>query len=186
MNSRTNTIKDITKLFNFLQPYCKAIYLGGSYTQTYIKNPHDIDFICFAYTELDRLRMILKLTQYQNIYKDEFQLNEDWIQTRSIEHEEHSYGSYIYKDMILLCGEKINFKFDILDKDRKEYINILKTTHLHNEKRLYQLYRGYLIIKKNSYELSSDEIEEINKLHDCTASAELKEKVLKLIEELEN
>ena len=129
--------------------------------------------------------MAFLLTVYISKHKEEFSSEEDWIQTRHREYEEHAYGSYVHKDMKLLCGRKVEFKFDILGKDRVEYIHILKNAKFKNKKRLYQLYRGYLIIKKNSYDLTSDEIEKLNLLHDNTADDNLRNKVLSLIDGLE-
>ena len=113
-------------VYKHLKPYCTAIYLGGSLTQKYINNPHDIDFICFSDNEMDRLKMNILLNSYISKHKSEFDEKDDFIQTRNREHEEHAYGSYVHKDMILLCGKEVEFNFDIINKDRKEYINILK------------------------------------------------------------
>lgn len=103
---------------------------------------------------------------------------------RNEESEEHAIGSYIYKDMQLLVGEKINFKFDILGKDKEEYISLLKSYKITNEKRYYQLYRGCLLVSKGNYNLTSDEINELNLLHDCIATDELKQKVINCIKSL--
>ena len=184
MDSRVINEK-ANKIFQILQPYCTAIYLGGSMTQSYINNPHDVDFICFADNEINRMKMVFLLRRYISKHKDEFSNEEDRIQTRHREYEEHAYGSYVHKDMQLLCGKPVEFKFDILGKDRKEYINILKNAKFKNPKRLYQLYRGYLIIKKNSYDLTSEEIKKINLLHDNIADDNLQHEVLSLINDLE-
>ena len=173
------------KMFQILQPYCTAIYLGGSITQSYINNPHDVDFICFADNEINRMKMTFLLRRYISKHQEEFSTEEDWIQTRHREYEEHAYGSYVHKDMQLLCGKEVEFKFDILGKDRAEYIKILKNAKFNNKKRLYQLYRGYLIVKKNSYDLTNDEIEKLNLLHDNIADDNLKNEVLSLINGLE-
>lgn len=173
-------------VYKHLKPYCTAIYLGGSLTQKYINNPHDIDFICFADNEMDRLKMNILLNSYISKHKSEFDEKDDFIQTRNREHEEHAYGSYVHKDMVLLCGKEVEFNFDIINKDRKEYINILKCARFINKKRLYQLYRGYLIVKKKSYYLDEEEINFINVLHDNKNITKSMEKyVLSLIENLE-
>jgi hypothetical protein len=175
-----NTILDTARaksqiIYEALQPYCKAIYLGGSYTQNYIEHPHDIDFICFASNELDRLRMLGKLRVYQTHHKNEFEENDDWIQTRRIDKEEHSYGSYVHKDMILLVGTPVTFTFDPINKDRQEYINILKKYISRNLsiKRYYQIYRGYLLASKQSYDLTEEEIQKLNVLHDAKTEEDL-------------
>lgn len=175
------------QVYDYLQPECKAIYLGGSVVESYIAEPHDIDIICFAKDEMSRLRMLTKLIRYQHANADLFALAEDWEQTRSIANEEHAYGSYIYHDMELLAGEPVNFKFDILGNDYNNYIDILKTSvkNITNIKRFYQLYRGALIVSKNSYDLTAEEINELNLLHNKSADEALIDKVRDLINRLE-
>lgn len=68
--------------------------------------------------------------------------------------------------MKLLVGEPVKFNFDILGKDRKEYIAILKNAKIINNKRLYQLYRGYLLVTKKTFNLTQEEKEILNLLHD--------------------
>ena len=63
MDSRVINEK-ANKIFQILQPYCTAIYLGGSMTQSYINNPHDVDFICFADNEINRMKMVFLLRRY--------------------------------------------------------------------------------------------------------------------------
>ena len=185
--SKEELILKAQKVYNSLQPECKAIYLGGSVVESYIAEPHDIDIICFAKNEMSRLRMLSKLVRYQKNNADLFALAEDWEQTRSIAHEEHAYGSYIYHDMELLAGEPVNFKFDILGNDYNNYIDILKTSviNITNIKRFYQLYRGALIVSKNSYDLTAEEISELNLLHNKNADEALINKVRDLIDRLE-
>ena len=92
----------INQIFSLLQPYCKSIYLGGSYTQKYINHPHDIDYICIAATIRDQLYLSIALQAIKYHYPQFNIQNEDWIQLRNEESEEHAIGSYIYKDMQLL------------------------------------------------------------------------------------
>lgn len=115
----------ITQLYSILQPYCIAIYLGGSYCEDIIENPHDIDFICFSKTPReanDIRRLIYRYSKVSPLPK-----NYDFIQLRNSQIEERAYGSYINKRMIKLIGEDINFEFDVIEKDRAEYLQILKT-----------------------------------------------------------
>ena len=159
------------EVYKALRPYCIAIYLGGSYCQEYIKNKGDVDFICFADKPVDmcHIRRLL----YFFFKKHECPENYDFIQVRTKQREEHAYGSYINKEMIKLVGEDIEFKFDVIDKDREEYkgilietINKLDSGKIRNQKRWYQILRGYYILKNNSYELSEEEIDILNKVHD--------------------
>lgn len=164
-------IKTAQAVYKALQPYCISIYLGGSYCQDFIKNKGDVDFICFADAPVDmcHIRRLL----YFYFKKNQVPENYDFIQVRTKQKEEHAYGSYINKEMIKLVGEDIEFKFDVIDKDREEYkkllieaIDKLNTGRIRNQKRWYQVIRGYYILKNNSYDLSKKEITALNKVHD--------------------
>ena len=168
-------VKNIKKfaedVYYALQPYCIAIYLGGSYCQDYIKNKGDVDFICFADKPVDmcHIRRLL----YFYFKKNECPKNYDFIQVRTKQREEHAYGSYINKEMIKLVGQDIPFEFDVIKKDREEYkkilieaINKLDIGKIRNQKRWYQIIRGYYILKNNSYDLSEEEKDILNKVHD--------------------
>ena len=164
-------IKTAKEVFEFLQPYCISIYLGGSYCQDFIKNKHDVDFICFADAPVNMCHIRRLLYFYAK--KHTVPENYDFIQVRTKRREEHAYGSYINKQMIKLVGEDIEFTFDVIDKDRNEYIDILEDTiakldvnKIRNQKRWYQVVRGYYILKNNSYDLNDEEKEIINKIHD--------------------
>ena len=105
--------------------------------------------------------------------KNECPKNYDFIQVRTKQREEHAYGSYINKEMIKLVGQDIPFEFDVIDKDREEYkkilieaINKLDIGKIRNQKRWYQIIRGYYILKNNSYDLSEEEKDILNKVHD--------------------
>ena len=58
-------------------------------------------------------------------------------------------------------------------------------TNITNIKRFYQLYRGALIVSKNSYDLTAEEISELNLLHNKSADETLINKVRDLINRLE-
>jgi hypothetical protein len=113
-------------VYNYLQPYCISIYLGGSICENIIENTHDIDFICFSDKPVDMCHIRLGLHFYQK--KHQLPENYDFLQVRTRQREERAYGSYINKKMIKLIGEDIEFNFDVINKDRKEYIKILQET----------------------------------------------------------
>ena len=94
--------------------------------------------------------------------------------------------------MIKLVGEDINFTFDVIDKDREEYKQILRETvekilsnKIRNQKRWYQILRGVYILINNSYELTEHQRKEINILHDLTPGWEvIRDKTIQLLETL--
>lgn len=168
----TNEIRTIAEeVFNYLQPYCIAIYLGGSMCDGIIDNTHDIDFICFSDKPIDmcHIRRLLYFYQQRHQLPD----YADFIQVRTKQREEHNYGSYINKRMIKIIGEDINFDFDVINTHREEYKQILiktidKLNHkkIRNQKRWYQVLRGYYIMKNNSYNVSDEERYILNIVHD--------------------
>lgn len=176
---------NIPDLYNYLQPECIAIYLGGSSCNKYINHPKDKDYICIGRTPFDVIRIKRKLDIYFKckIYDEH---GNDFLQVRCAQIEEHAYGSFINKLMIKLIGEDVKFKFDIINEDRDEYIDILKNTIVKlnegkiSRKRWYQVYMGISILMNDSYELNEEQIRKINVLHD-----ELDESQ-ELIDELRN
>lgn len=169
------TIEEIKAIANdvfaYLQPYCIAIYLGGSSCQDFIANKGDIDFICFSDKPVDMCHIRRLLYFYQK--KHELPKECDFIQVRNATNEERSYGSYINKEMVKLVGKDIEFKFDVVNSDREEYANVLIQTiekldsgKIRNQKRWYQVLRGYLILKKKTYRLNKQEKAMLNEVHD--------------------
>ena len=199
------------ELYEYLQPYCYAIYLGGSEVLGFINHPHDHDIILFTRDKnknhhiFIRTMMAMQLNTYlqkHNITNAVFdnllmhpQIKEDtldFIQIRSISTEERAYGSYINKLMIKLAGNNVDFLFDVIDTDRKEYINTLKQTieKLNdnnkplNPKRWYQVYTGLCIVLNKSYTFTEEQKKNINILHDMDDST--LEYRLQLQQEIQN
>ena len=166
-----------TEMFWIMQPYCVSIYLGGSICEGIINNPHDIDFICFV--DYPRHKHYLRMIIHKYIEKHQLSSQFDFIQIRVTNQEEHAYGSYINKKMILLVGRKLLFHFDVINLHRDEYkqilistINDLNNNKIQNKKRWYQVVRGFYILKNNSYALSEQEKEIINIIHDQSSGWE--------------
>ena len=81
--------------------------------------------------------------------------------------------------MVKLVGQTIKFEYDVIDKDREDYIKKLKSKILDltknrwkNQKRWYQILRGIYIIKNKSYKLTKEQAENINKFHDLNFKEE--------------
>lgn len=159
--------KDYSKLFQALQPECIAIYLGGSICQNYLETYHDIDFICFTTSDQAAARLKAKLTFINFLDKSLEESGQCWKQVRNINSDMPYIFSYIDRDMIWLCGQHLSFTYDLLGVGRPAYVKKIKSylRHLHNPKRYYHLYRGLLILQKNSYDLTEQEIVKLNMLH---------------------
>ena len=167
------TNEQLQELYNYLQPYCRAIYLGGSRVDKVIDNPHDVDYIFFFRHDLEWscADMHYALDQYKKVHPE---IKDDLTQFRSDSREQHIYWSYLNKLMILVAGEPINFQFDIIDQYRDIYIDILKKAAAsysnpeRNQKRWYHLLRGYYILQNHSYAVTDEQKEQINILHDLS------------------
>lgn len=125
----TRIIKNKAKyLYEKLQPYVIAIYLGGSSVDKYIKNKGDVDYIIFVRKASDKPIVQNLISFILGLKINEFNKvdNQDFMNIRTLEKEEKEYGSYINKMMVKLVGQTIKFEYDIIDKDREDYIKKLK------------------------------------------------------------
>lgn len=181
MSIKRNIKSIACNMYKKLQPYVIAIYLGGSSVDKYIKNKGDVDYIIFVRKASDKpivqnlINFILglKINEFNKVD------NQDFMNIRTLEKEEKEYGSYINKMMIKLVGQTIKFEYDVIDKDREDYIKKLKAKILDltknrwkNQKRWYQILRGIYIIKNKSYKLTKEQAENINKFHDLNFKEE--------------
>jgi len=178
------------KIFKELNGHCIAIYLGGSSTQKYLKHNGDIDFVFFVKSIKDStyVKTMLELLQKDKPYyfKKRFCVKQIEIVNDTNDYYKVEYWSYMYKDMILLAGEEINFTFEPLSKDKQQFVNYLKNSikDVTNKKHYYHYYRCYLLLKKQNYKLSRRQIKQLNLLHDSNADEKLIEKVKRKVEGL--
>lgn len=122
-------IKSIAcNMYDKLQPYVIAIYLGGSSVDKYIKNKGDVDYIIFVRKTSDKPIVQNLINSILGLKINEFNKvdNQDFMNIRTLEKEEKEYGSYINKMMVNLVGQTIKFEYDVIDKDREDYIKKLK------------------------------------------------------------
>jgi hypothetical protein len=95
--------------------------------------------------------------------------------------------------MIKVIGEDVCPKTDIIYEHRSEFIACLKEKadalicgKIKNQKRWYHLLRGAYILINNSYEVTQEQREEINRLHDLSEGWEcVRDKTIELIKSLE-
>lgn len=173
-------------IYETFQPLIKAIYLGGSGVSGFINNPHDVDFITFTDSKENLIKLNIFLKRYKKLHPDLFEDNECWVQIRLMNHTKLTYWSYLYSNMQLLIGEPNSFSFDPINNidTKNQYIKYLKEHYMYhiNKKRIYHFYRGYLLVTKGTYDLTEEEIENLNMLHD--QKPEDYEKIQKLQNEL--
>lgn len=181
-----------------LEPYCIAIYKGGSRVDPVINKPHDYDYICFVKqlqrnflaSELNKLGLSPRGSNKHKLRANKSPL--DFSQFRTYPYNQITWFSYLDILMEPVFGENICPKTDIIKTHRKEFIkalsdkaNELVTGKINNQKRWYHILRGIYILKNNSYEVTDVQREEINILHDLNYGWEsIKEKTIKLMIDL--
>jgi len=75
--------------------------------------------------------------------------------------------------MVKLAGEDMDLDYDVVGKDREEYVSILKAAvrkllDRMNQKRWYQVYIGLCMVENGSYDLTDEQKLNANMLHDMT------------------
>ena len=181
----------LDNIFQILEPYILSIEETGSYTLPYIKNPHDRDIIIITKTQRDRAAAV-------KLYKKSFSI-EERRQFKKENHIDIVFNSYpdIIDDRVYLYlthyikplegYEKMSIERPINTELYKsliarDYSEIKEWEDYKNYKIWYHFYTGLCIIKHNSYELTEEEKNNINILHDL--KAEENDKRLSLIEEI--
>lgn len=191
-------------------PEVAAIYLGGSCVDPVIDEKGDIDYIVFT-TKRSNFQRILNEYFFKGKFKRndiysphhsqllrvEYQINipddGDYSQIRDIRYKEKiNWFSYFDVLMIKVSGEDVCPKTDVIHEHRKEFIQALaekmddlNTGKMKNQKRWYHILRGAYILINKSYEVTPEQKEEINKLHDMEDDDDLiKIKTIKLINDL--
>lgn len=174
-----------------------AIILCGSKTLNYIVNSRDIDILIIA-ENMDKLHLwVESMRNNESIRRMRKELKEKYnisMMSGTIElfNTRLLYSSYI--PYTLLFG---NLDINLIDIRAKanEYKEVCKRRfeqcisdyekdrNLYHLKSFYHIYTGMCMIKNNYvYDLSEDEIVDINILHDC----EDEKKILPLVEQIRN
>lgn len=186
---------DIKNVYVLIKDICGAIYYGGSRVDPVIDNPHDYDYICFAKPlQLQNLRR--RLTQHNIAVAGSKQKHTstmlDFSQIRAYPYTQITWFSYLDSLMIKVVGEDVCPKTDIIKEHRQEFIDCLKIKaqalklgKIKNQKRWYHLLRGVYILMNNSYEVTPEQKQEINILHDQAEGYEqLIQKTADLVDKL--
>ena len=200
---------DVCALFDNLSNYCSAIYYGGSRVDPVINNPHDYDYILFAkplhkyglcqYLRKNHFREHLSAKCRQgcqnkitSIKISKEHPHYDLSQVRSVPYSKITWFSYLDPLMILVAGEDVCPKTDVIGEHRTAFLkclqekaNDLSAGIMRNSKRWYHILRGVYILINNSYEVTDQQRIEINILHDLSEGWEtVRDKTIKLLNEL--
>lgn len=199
---------NIETFYRSNQDVCVAIYAGGSRVDGVIDHPHDYDYISFAphlhrYSLLRRLyRAKLSTWKSQTRVKhgvakdvqEEAVPNEhkDFSQIRVPPYTQITWFSYLDPLMKLVAGEDVCPKTDVIYEHRQEFVACLQekaaqlmSGRLKNQKRWYHLLRGAYILINNSYEVTEEQKQEINTLHDLSDGWEIvRDKTIELVQSL--
>ena len=197
----------LKKNWSTLNKYCVAIYEGGSRVDPAINNPHDFDYISFAkkhcrnFVQQSLANLGLQIKgQWSRFEKLNTKQKEKWLskdhadfsQVRVIPYDSITWFSYLDILMIHIIGEDICPKTDVIYEHRAEFLaklkekmNDLLSGKMKNNKRWYHLLRGAYILLNNSYEVTSEQKQEINILHDLAEGWEqVRDKTIDILNNL--
>lgn len=189
-----NKTKEIVSGFD--KEYLKAVVITGSATYSFIENPHDIDIVAFTSNKapehpiryVHELRKELRSTfgervslisrTYESLKQGDYMTAADGSLVRKTYFSKMLLDTNIMikgtLDMILPEGQ-----FDIIDKDRAEFIASASTfidsdpmrraieKHGHT-KMIYQTLGGIYFIENGKYELTDEQKRNVNIAHDCS------------------
>lgn len=187
---------DLKLFYEMSKEYEPLMLLGGSCSSPYVKNKHDIDVIMlFSNREVTR-NWHREYVNNQTLIGLRMKLHNDYginiiSYSVDIENEMHEFS---YEKKAIIFGNKSGLIEHNIIEEAEQYKNACREkaskmlgwysekNDLYALKHMYHIYTGMCIIKNSSYELSEEEIENINILHDC----ENENSILTLVEEIRN
>lgn len=172
-------IQRLADFWALVKDYAFCLKITGSYLNPYIKVRHDIDIICVFETVEQRAAYIKYCLNNKEVMKIKNELKEEanltilmnlknsfWTDINS-----WKYGS----ENQILFGQETNYNKPILE-NKEAYLQMandsIEWRIIHYEetghviKTLYHILTGLYIIKNNSYELTEEQIQRINDIHD--------------------
>ena len=163
----------VQDFIELIKPYCLSIEETGSKVNPYIRNKHDTDLIAIVADEEEKSN-IIALTHYN--LQNKRQLRENKIDIK-IKIKEDNLSNTIFAYMSHFIQpiegyEKLTIEVPINELLIKQniinYIQYLKEKELnfYKQKSFYHIYTSICIMKHNSYDLTEEEINNINILHD--------------------
>lgn len=197
--------KFLEQAYELMKDYCVALVLGGSAAAPYIRNPHDIDVIIVCNSFEDKLNLIkeclsCKATSIIKEAKEKYgisfviQFKEQYEKQNKCSGEITRLPTWLYLDNTELFGSYIigdlgfNLQVSVLDHKERYYESLLDY-YKYIQKRYsetgklpkwYSLLIGLYILQNNSYELTEEQLDNVNIVHDNSNC----EKAIQLFNEL--
>jgi len=184
-------LNKIKERYELVKDFCKAVIVGGSRSAPYIYNPHDYDVIFLFDNEEDAFQSV-------KIFSQEHKKDKDWLLENHLafinmsqsffewilSHRDYTYLTH-YQEA--LFGNSDITRFNILEH-KDEYRNVLKESikfinkmYIEKEyinKSLYHILIGLYILDNDSYDLTKEQLDNANIIHD--GKEEDKDKILEL------
>ena len=164
----------INEIYNYLQPYCKAIYKTGSQVLN-LNNCRDNDYVLIYENDSDKDEMVELLINNRDYDFHYYKLGTKKMRV----------WAYLHNLMEYIVGNEISVDIDILGSDKKDYIECLyrhieSLDYIENynnkkSKGWYYILAGLYMIENNSYELTFIQKANVQLAHDKEVSEELKE-----------
>ena len=183
---------NISELYKIVEDKCISVIKTGSQVLPYIENPYDKDYVFIFNTEEDMIESKNKF--YETVNRKELSENHinihfDYLERFSESSRYSGLGSHltcIYGDDS--CLQNVKGILDDKDYYKKRCIDIynkLCDMQEHNpklrfyyRKHWYYCYRMMSILTNDSYNLTEEQIYNINILHDRTSSEEKRKEII--------
>ena len=166
-NIQLNLIQNI---YNTVKNYCKCIYIAGSKASSYINNPEDTDVVIVCNDTNDKIKTLKLLHTTCKETKTTLKDNYNIVIIVSTVEKELQCREYCYQDYIMLFGDTTFQPFHDILNNVEDYKAALRELHDRiceaPNKKLYRLLTGIYILQNNSYQLTQEQIANINLCHD--------------------
>ena len=169
-------------IYDAIKEHCNWIYVGGSFGIKHLKFYRDIDIFIVCPNTNER-EIVFRTIRKDNLELKTIvkSLQDDYnvmVLTTTVFDQQRFYdGSYQfhYKEISVLFGDPIHFAKEIL-LNKKDYIDVLnysierayyfeeKTGEI--PKNTYHIVTGVYMLQNDSYDLTPEQIENINICHD--------------------
>ena len=178
----------IDDIIEFSKPYIIGAEKCGSKTNPYIRNPKDIDVVLIVADEDKRIELIRALYSHFNRQdiRDEYLDLKIRVYPNDLSDRIYWYLSNFHEPFDGFTKQTKNILIDEISI-KKTIIHFLENikkynVDLYEKKYFYHVYASLCILKHNSFELTEEEINNINILHD--RKEEDFETIKKLIDEM--